>query len=177
MNAPQTGYLLGIGSNLNPQHNIGQIIALLLRHFAQIKLSRVLSIPPIGMNSHHDFLNVVLFIATDLSETDLKAICNTIETTLGRDRTDPDRKIKDRPADLDILTKVQFPDDYDRPVNNITDEYFLYPLLQELAAYLSNKQYSLQQAGVDITVDNLRFGQTATTIYRNASTGNKGIIQ
>ena len=175
MSHSHAGYLLGVGSNIEPQHNIGQIIHLLLSHFPQLTLSRILEIPPIGMNSHREFLNVVVFIETEVRESDLKTICNDIETSLGRDRTDPDRKMKDRPADLDILTKAQFPDDYDRPVNSITDEYFLYPLLEEVSAYLSDNASSLQQPGVTVRINDLSFGQAATTIYWDASTGNEGI--
>ena len=92
------GYLLGIGSNLSPQQNIGAIITLLLNHFSSLTLSRVLYIPPVGMTSTHDFLNVVVFIETALNAFELKAICNDIETKLGRDRQDPASKIKDRPC-------------------------------------------------------------------------------
>ena len=176
MSLPQSGYLLGIGSNINPFKNIGHIISLLLDHYPQLTLSRVLKIPPIAMNSHHDFLNVVVFIETDSNESDLKTICNSIEVQLGRDRNDPDRKYKDRPADLDILTESQFPDDFDRPVSNITDEYFLYPLLEEITKFLSGTSCSLSQTGVAIAVDNLSFGQTATTINRNTDSSNKRII-
>ncbi|RKZ89247.1 MAG: 2-amino-4-hydroxy-6-hydroxymethyldihydropteridine diphosphokinase [Gammaproteobacteria bacterium] len=176
MSPPQSGYLLGIGSNINPVKNIGSIISLLLDHYPQLTLSRVLKIPPIGMNSQHDFLNVVVFIETNSSEADLKMICNAIEVQLGRDRNDPDRKHKDRPADLDILTKAQFPDDLDRPTNSITDEYFLYPLLEEIAAFLSGNSFSLTQTGVEITSDSLTFGQTATTINRDTGSSNKRII-
>ena len=177
MNGSRSGYLLGIGSNIEPQANIAKIIQLLLRRIPQLSLSRVLKIPPIGMNSQRDFLNVVVFIETEMTETELKTICNDIEITLGRDRLDPARKTKDRTADLDILTKAIFPDDSSRLVSSITDEYFLYPLLEELTAYLSNRDYSLQQLGETITVDNLTFGQTATTINRDASAGNERIIQ
>ncbi|PHS71531.1 MAG: hypothetical protein COB23_00740 [Methylophaga sp.] len=176
MSQPLTGYLLGIGSNIDPDNNIVHIIHLLLDHFPQLTLSRILKIPPVGMNSQRDFLNIVVFIETVILEAELKTICNNIEIELGRDRTDPTRKTKDRPADLDILTKVQFPEDYDRPARDITDEYFLYPLLEEITAYLSQTHYSLQQAGVEITIDNLTLGQTATTIYRNTCTRNKRVV-
>jgi len=176
MSRSQSGYLLGIGSNIDPHENISQIIKLLLDHYPLLSLSRVLEIPPIGMNSDRDFLNVVVFIPTEHAEVDLKAVCNRIEVQLGRNRNDPERKTKDRPADLDILTKIQFPDEADRPAHLITDEYFLYPLLDELIAYLSNKSYSLQQTGIDMSVDDLAFGQTATTIDGNTRTGNKRVI-
>ncbi|NOQ94637.1 MAG: 2-amino-4-hydroxy-6-hydroxymethyldihydropteridine diphosphokinase [Methylophaga sp.] len=170
MSQVQSGYLLGIGSNIEPYNNIEQIIRLLLKHYPLLSLSRVLEIPPIGMNSQRDFLNVVVFIQTEQAEADLKTICNMIEVQLGRDRNDPARKTKDRPADLDILTKIQLPEEAERPAHLITDEYFLYPLLDEIIAHLMDKPFELQQAGVEISVNNLTFGQTATTINRNAST-------
>jgi len=176
MSQPQSGYLLGIGSNIDPHANIAKIIHLLLEHFPLLTLSRVLEIPPIGMNSQRDFLNVVVFIETEQAEVDLKTICNTIEVQLGRNRNDPERKTKDRPADLDILTKVKLPDEAQRPTHLITDEYFLYPLLNEIIAHLVNVPYELQQAGVEINIEELTFGQTATTINRNAGTRNERII-
>tara|TARA_R110000772_G_scaffold210565_1_gene321289 strand:+ start:177 stop:710 length:534 start_codon:yes stop_codon:yes gene_type:complete len=177
MSDSRSGYLLGIGSNIEPRANIAKIIHLLLCQLPRLSLSRVLKIPPIGMNSQRDFLNVVVFIETAMTEVELKMICNDIEITLGRDRHDPARKTKDRTADLDILTKAVFPEDGNRLVSSITDEYFLYPLLDEINAYLSNGHYSTQQAGETITFDDLTFGQTATTIDRNASTGNERVIQ
>jgi 2-amino-4-hydroxy-6-hydroxymethyldihydropteridine diphosphokinase len=148
-------------------------IRLLSSQLPKLSLSRVLKIPPIGINSQQDFYNVVVFIETAMTEIELKAICNDIEISLGRDRNDPDRKIKDRTADLDILTKAIFPDDASRLVSSITDEYFLYPLIEEINAYLSNRDYVPQQAGVNIIVGDLTFGQTATTINWDTSTSNK----
>jgi 2-amino-4-hydroxy-6-hydroxymethyldihydropteridine diphosphokinase len=173
MSGVHAGYLLGIGSNIEPELNIGQIIRLLSSQLPKVSLSRVLKIPPIGINSQQDFYNVVVFIETAMTEIELKAICNDIEISLGRDRNDPDRKIKDRTADLDILTKAIFPDDASRLVSSITDEYFLYPLIEEINAYLSNRDYVPQQAGVNIIVGDLTFGQTATTINWDTSTSNK----
>lgn len=165
----QTGYLLGIGSNLSPHSNITDIIDSLLQHFPRLTLSRVLHIPPVGMNSQHDFLNMAVFIETDIAQTTLKGFCNDIEIALGRDRTDPARKMKDRPADLDILFHVTHTDDFQRPGNSITDEYFLYPVIDELFAYISNRPWRALQAGVALQVGDLTFGETATTIDRNAT--------
>jgi len=176
MSQSQSGFILGIGSNIDPHQNITQIIRLLLEHFPSLSLSRVLEIPPIGMNSQRDFLNVVVFIQTEQEESDLKAICNTIEVQLGRNRNDPERKTKDRPADLDILTAIQLPEEAERPAHLITDEYFLYPLLDELIAHLMNQPYQLEQAGVEMNVNGLSFGQTATTINWNAGTRDKRVI-
>ena len=165
----KAGYLIGIGSNLSPHHNIAHIIENLLQHFSELSLSRVLHIPPVGMNSQHDFLNMAVFIETDIAQTELKALCNDLETQLGRDRDDPASKIKDRPADLDILFHITHEDDFRRPANSITDEYFLYPVIDELLAYLSNRPFRSLQAGVAITLDGLTFGETAATINRNTT--------
>jgi len=177
MPASQSGYLLGIGSNIEPDANIKQIINLLLQHYPQLTLSRVLSIPPIGMNSSKDFLNLVVFIPTDDSEHDLKQICNSIEIKLGRNRNDPQRRTKDRPADLDILAHIRLPQQADIAAHEITDEYFLYPLLDEIIAYLTGKPVEMSQSGVKIQLDELTFGQTAATINRNTDTGNKRVVQ
>ncbi|MDF1588196.1 MAG: 2-amino-4-hydroxy-6-hydroxymethyldihydropteridine diphosphokinase [Gammaproteobacteria bacterium] len=172
----QSGYILGIGSNIEPYKNIALIITELVKKFKTIHLSRVAQIPPIGINSSRDFLNLVVFIETDLPEADLKQLCNQIETALGRDRNDPDRKMKDRPADLDILAATHFPEDATRPANSITDEYFLYPLLDELASFLTNGNNTVLQKGEKIEAGHLTFGQTATTINRDRSTGNERVI-
>lgn len=173
---PHSGFLIGIGSNIEPHKNLVTIINQLLGHFSKITLSRVLMLPPIGMNSQHDFLNVVAFIETGITEKKLKDICNTIEMNLGRDRTDPTSKTRDRTADLDILTAAHFPNDSKRASHTITKEYFLYPLLEEITAYISGKHISLKQEGISLMSLNLAFGQTATTIYRQTDTSNKRII-
>jgi len=172
MSPTKAGYLLGLGSNIEPFENFAQMTTLLLKCFDQISLSRVLHIPPVGMNSQHYFLNAVAFIETTIEEDKLKQICNQIEITLGRDRNDPDSKHKDRPADLDILTYLEFPRDVTRETNNITDEYFLYPIIDEIKAYLSDKpcEITLQQGAV-VNAGALTFGKTATTIYRDRNTG------
>ncbi len=162
------GYLLGLGSNINPQHNFAAIIRQLLGHFDALHMSRVLHIPPVGMNSHRDFLNAVAFLETDMAEAELKAICNQIEITLGRDRDDPDSKLKDRPADIDILAYFSDADDWQRTASSITDEYFLYPLINELCAFLTGAVTApIMQKGTLVSIDGLTFGETAATIHRN----------
>ena len=170
------GYILGIGSNINPEINIAKILSLLLTKFPMLMLSRIINIPPVGMNSHLHFLNVVVYIETDLASKELKSLCNDIETRLGRDRDDPASKIKDRTADLDILFHAKSTAQLHTPVSDITDEYFLYPLLEELTAYLLEKDSIIRQDGTQIQLDSLSFGQTATTIYRDAGTSHKRVI-
>lgn len=167
------GFLLGLGSNINPDQNFATIVRLLLRCFEPVHLSRVLHIPPVGMNSHHYFLNAVAFIETKHTEAELKSVCNQIEIALGRDRCDPDSHLKDRPADLDILAYFPSAEDWQqRSTSSITDEYFLYPLIDELKAYLTGKTTApALQPGTLVKTDGLTFGETATTIYRDRRAG------
>lgn len=168
MSALPRGYLLGLGSNIDPDQNFARIIALLLESFEPVHLSRVLNIPPVGMNSHHFFLNAVAFIETDMDEGELKQRCNRIETALGRDRDDPDSKFKDRPADVDILAYFDSGADWQRSASSVTDEYFLYPLIDELTAYLTaHGTKAVTQAGTRLQLGDLTFGETATSIYRD----------
>lgn len=163
-----SGFLLGLGSNIEPDDNFASMMTLLLQCFDHIHLSRVLHIPPVGMNSHRYFLNAVAFIETEMAETELKNICNQIEIALGRDRADPNSKQKDRPADLDILIHMDTAKDWQRSASSITDEYFLYPLINELRAYLiGDISVPVIQPGTEVKTDGLTFGETATTIYRD----------
>lgn len=175
MSSAKSGYLLGVGSNINPEINIANILRSLLEHFGRVSISRVLKIPPVGMNSHHDFLNMAVFIETSLNELELKTVFNDIETELGRDRTDPASKIKDRPADIDILLKVDDIQQLNQPASRITDEYFLYPLIDEVSAHLLNKNYFNRQCGFTINAAGLSFGQSASTIDWDTYSGQKRI--
>lgn len=168
MHKQRHGYLLGLGCNINPFENFSSMIALLLEHFERFDISRILHIPPVGMNSQHFFLNAVAFIETDMPKDDLKDICNEVEIKLGRDREDPDRKHKDRPADLDILCSLTTPQNLKIPAREVTDEYFLYPLIDELFVFLSGEPLNTQiQRGTNIQVGSLSFGESATTIHRD----------
>jgi len=102
-----SGYLVGLGSNLQPERNIPAIIRTLLLEFGALGVSPVIKTRPVGIRSHHDFLNAVVFVETDLDADRLKACFNDIEERLGRDRSDSARHTKDRPADLDILLHCQ----------------------------------------------------------------------
>ena len=168
MSALPRGYLLGVGSNIDPEQNFAPIIALLLESFEPVHLSRVLNIPPVGMNSHRAFLNAVAFVETDMDQRELKQRCNRIETTLGRDRDDPDSKFKDRPADVAILAYFVTDADWQRSASSLTDEYFLYPLIDELKAYLTQKnQIAAAQPGTRLRIGSSAFGEAATSIYRD----------
>lgn len=171
------GYLLGLGSNIDPQRNMGEMVLGLLGQCHYFCISRVVEIPPVGMNSQRNFLNAVAYIETPLDATALKSLCNAIEIQLGRDRSDPDSKFKDRPADIDILCIRSRAEIISKTCIEITDEYFLYPVLNELQAFLAGHDLPTLQPGELIQIGESAFGETATTIDGNTDAGNKRVFQ
>lgn len=94
---------LGLGSNINPGHNVSEMILGLLALAPVVHVSRAIRTPPVGMASDNEFLNLSAHLETDHDLDALKQALNALEVRLGRDRQDPDSARKDRPADLDIL--------------------------------------------------------------------------
>ena len=164
-----TGYLLGIGSNVAPEHNVPAVLRALLALSPQLYVSRVVQTSPEGMQSTHDFLNLVVLVATELSAAELKAATNRIEERLGRDREAPDRKIRDRPADIDLLTPISTARKSTLP---IIKENYLRPLAEELLDYLQQRPLRAPSGIVTpIRLDELQLGETPTAIYCDGKTG------
>jgi len=164
-----SGYLLGIGSNVEPEKNVPAVLKALLDISPQLYVSRVVRTTPEGMTSAHDFLNVVVLVPSELSPVALKCHTNRIEEALGRDRNAPDRKTRDRAADIDLLTRVSGPL---WPELAMIKESYLRPLAEELLDYL--QQRPLRTANGVITAvqfDTVQLGQTPTAIYRDDRTG------
>lgn len=170
-------YIIGLGSNIQPVENMALMVKALLPNIDRITLSRVLTTPPVGMNSHQHFLNAVAYIESTLTPDQLKSITNQIEAEMGRDRSDPDKKQKDRPADIDILCCGSLAEFSQKPASAITDEYFLYPLIDELLAHLDGNHTPNLPQGVKIDFAGLFFGETPTAIYRDTDTGQKRVLQ
>ncbi len=125
------GFLLGIGSNLDPGANVPRILGGLAEAFGELYISSVRPTAPEGMRTANSFLNLAAFVPTERPEAEVKSLFNAIEEGLGRDRSDPDKKIKDRPADIDILRRLA-------PGARLTaadlpTEPYLRPSVQELA--------------------------------------------
>jgi 2-amino-4-hydroxy-6-hydroxymethyldihydropteridine diphosphokinase len=131
--APPPGYFVAIGSNLSPERHVPAVIAALLDRFGRIWLSSIIRTAPFGMRSDNAFLNAVCFIPTEQASDELKRYLVRLEEMLGRDRSDPDKKLKDRAADLDIL----FPDSGGVLSNQTRppEEPYIRPVYQELAAH------------------------------------------
>jgi len=104
--------IIGIGSNINPENNIPESLALLEQHAEIIAVSSWVKTAPIGITNQNDFINGAVRIRTALSKDDLFICLKKIEDKLGRDRSLP--KFGPRTIDLDIVVwnKIIIDNDY-----------------------------------------------------------------
>jgi 2-amino-4-hydroxy-6-hydroxymethyldihydropteridine diphosphokinase len=93
--------ILGIGSNINAETNISNMLEILNDHVEVVKVSSMLKTKPIGIENQPEFTNGAVKIKTDLNREDLTGLLKKIEDQMGRDRTAP--KFGPRNIDLDIV--------------------------------------------------------------------------
>ena len=164
------GYILGIGANLAPEKNIPRLLEHLLRRFCRIKISRFYETAPVGMESERQFINFCAFVGTELELDACKAVCVGIEVELGRDRTHPFSKTRDRAADIDLLTRVDA-DGHQAQLQPVPD-YLVQPAAEILAILSPGRTFLAAHGCVrTFTIDELRLGEAPTTIDRDARTG------
>ncbi|MDT7524651.1 MULTISPECIES: 2-amino-4-hydroxy-6-hydroxymethyldihydropteridine diphosphokinase [Idiomarinaceae] len=101
-------YLCSMGANLAPEQNF-KLAKQQLTTLGEAWYSAALYTQPVAIETDHEFLNALLLLRTSYNPEQLKQQFNAIETSLGRDRTDPNCSHKDRPMDLDILGELQAP--------------------------------------------------------------------
>ena len=87
------GYVLGIGSNMEPEKNVPRIVYELVGEFGRILISRFYETAPVGMKTAGLFINFCVFVKAAFEPTACKAVCTNIEVKLGRDRTHPCRRL------------------------------------------------------------------------------------
>jgi 2-amino-4-hydroxy-6-hydroxymethyldihydropteridine diphosphokinase len=168
------GFVIGIGSNIAPERNVPRILRMLLAEFGALRMSRILRTRPVGMTSQAEFLNLAVFVETDLDAAALKAVCNRIETGLGRDRDDPDSARKDRPADLDILFPV-IPGQMLRPV---VEGDYQRPVLADLLSFLGLGQApDGLPAGETVDLDGISAGEVAATVDWQGGAGDVVVVE
>ena len=100
------GYILGVGTNLEPEKNAALIVANLAERFGRVLVSRFYYTDPVGITSRHRFVNFCAFVPSDLEPAACKEVCVGIEVAMGRDRTHPACKTRDRPADIDLVGRL-----------------------------------------------------------------------
>lgn len=92
--------IIGIGSNMNADFNIPQMLDILKSNVEVLKVSTMLITKPIGIVDQPDYTNGAVKIATDLNMEELTILLKSIEDQMGRDRSTP--KFGPRNIDLDI---------------------------------------------------------------------------
>lgn len=163
--AARSTYLLGIGSNVAPQQNVPAILTALLSISPRLYVSRIVRTAPEGMVSAHDFLNAVVLVDTPLAPEALKQQTNRIEEALGRDRSAPDCKTRDRPADIDLLARMA--QGHPTRLPDIKEDY-LRPLAAELIDYVQQRPLHPPSGTIaPVRLGALQLGQTPTAIYRD----------
>lgn len=181
------GYFIGIGSNLEPERNIPRILDALVRRFQRLVISPCVHTLPVGIHSANDFINAVAFIETAEDKHHIKAFFNAVETQLGRDRNDHDKKIKDRTADIDILWEIAAGEAQLNPAA-IPTEVYLHSAFITLAADLTllpvplpesemESQPKPQLQTVSLQLGQQLFGHATTTIHHDATTGGVMIVE
>lgn len=100
-------YLCSLGSNIEPQSHFSQARKALEALSDDIAFSRNIPTSPVDIKTDKTFLNALFIINTAMNANELKREFNKIEELLGRDRSDPQRSIKDRTIDIDILGDVE----------------------------------------------------------------------
>jgi 2-amino-4-hydroxy-6-hydroxymethyldihydropteridine diphosphokinase len=93
--------IIGLGSNILPEENIGKALEELGKIISIIKTTALLRTKPVGIIDQPDFLNGALLAKTNLDIESLKIYLKSLEDRLGRDRTLP--KSGPRTIDLDVV--------------------------------------------------------------------------
>jgi 2-amino-4-hydroxy-6-hydroxymethyldihydropteridine diphosphokinase len=93
---------IGVGSNINSEHNIASALVLLEKHVSIIGISSFYRTKPLSGENQDDYLNGVWEISTSLRPHKLKfSLLREIEKKLNRNRQSD--KYASRTIDLDLL--------------------------------------------------------------------------
>jgi 2-amino-4-hydroxy-6-hydroxymethyldihydropteridine diphosphokinase len=107
--------IIGIGSNIDADKNIAQMLEILRTKVEVIKVSPMIRTSPIGIKDQPEYTNGAVKIATEKDRASLNKTLKKIEDKLGRDRSGP--KFGPRTMDLDIVVwnnEIVDPDYYTR---------------------------------------------------------------
>ncbi len=107
--------IIGIGSNIEADKNIPEMLKLLEPDVTIIQISQMVQTKPIGITEQADFTNGAVLISTEMDLETLSSFLKSLEDKMGRDRSH--KKFGPRNIDLDILVwnnTVIDPDYYTR---------------------------------------------------------------
>jgi 2-amino-4-hydroxy-6-hydroxymethyldihydropteridine diphosphokinase len=120
--------IIGIGSNIEADKNIPEMLRLLAEKVEIIQVSALIQTKPIGIAGQPDYTNGAVRIRTMMNLKTLSLYLKALEDRMGRDRSQP--KFGPRNIDLDILV-------WNNTV--IDDDYFTRDFLRKSAAELGFK--------------------------------------
>ncbi|MEC7547115.1 MAG: 2-amino-4-hydroxy-6-hydroxymethyldihydropteridine diphosphokinase [Pseudomonadota bacterium] len=103
-------YLLGLGSNIEPEENLNKALNALTHEGDLIAHSPAVLTAPVGDTFSQIFGNQLAILKTELPAPMLKQRLQRIEESLGREPKSPGRKTRDRTIDIDILSDANDPD-------------------------------------------------------------------
>lgn len=93
--------VIGLGSNIDPEENIGKARDAIAGEFKVMKSSSFVETEPIGHKEQRNFINGALLIETDMDIHGLKSRLRALESDMGRVRSE--NRDGPRTIDLDIL--------------------------------------------------------------------------
>jgi 2-amino-4-hydroxy-6-hydroxymethyldihydropteridine diphosphokinase len=160
-------YFVSLGSNIEPYQNVARAIDALLQLSPRLDVSRIIKTKAAGFQSSQYFLNLCVRFFSPLSSVELKSQLEKIEEALGRDRTDPNRKLKDRPADLDILFALEA-NDQTVASQLLPKEPYIRPTVIDLLQYLGidySTTLHIPYEIMSLPYKNHLIGLQAITIY------------
>lgn len=107
--------IIGIGSNIEADKNIPEMLKLLGSDVEIVQVSKMVQTKPIGISEQPDYTNGAVRINTEMNLEELSVYLKQLEDRMGRDRTQ--KKFGPRNIDLDILiwnNAIVDPDYYTR---------------------------------------------------------------
>ncbi len=123
---------IGIGTNIDREHNLRAGVRALREHFGSVDLSTVYETEAIGFEGDN-FYNMVVGVNTDLTAQQVYETLHAIEYEHGRDRKLP--RYSSRTLDLDLLLyddQVLKTDDFEIPRHDVNEYPFVLAPLAEL---------------------------------------------
>lgn len=165
-----SGYVLGIGTNVDLRANLPRLVHQLVHHFGPVLISRFYDTAPVGMDSERRFVNFCAFVGTGLEPEACKAVCVGVEVALGRDRTHPFRKTRNRPADIDLLAHVNV--DGRRIQLETVPAYLAQPAAEIMTLLVPGSSVPAARGRVrTFTVGKLLLGEAPTAVDRDDRAG------
>ncbi|MFE8070223.1 2-amino-4-hydroxy-6-hydroxymethyldihydropteridine diphosphokinase [Marinobacteraceae bacterium S3BR75-40.1] len=158
-------YLCGIGSNLAPVENVPAALCRLADLAGWVWASPVVTTRPQGMDTFNGFLNALVLFWVPLSPEELKTRLNAIEEAQGRDRSDPQRKVRDRPIDIDIIDHGPTPFTLHHAV---AESYF--------AQVLASLDQERPEQARQLWIEGQPLGLQPATVYRDGGAGYKVVV-